>query len=233
MNALKCALDRYGAVVGLVLLIALITQPLRHALEAQMSMHMLVQFLALILTGMLLAGALSTKARAQLAQWNAHGIAGLTFAALVLALAMIPRLLDLALVDAHVEFVKFIALLLCGAALRVSWRNAGVIVQGFFLGNVLPMMAIAGSLYETAPARVCNAYRLDEQQWVGQCLTIVAGCIAVVWLARVFWNMTDKQRPAAAVTPAPFHPPINREAVEAPRSEAIHAAATKEARVAS
>ena len=218
MNALKCAIDRYGAVVGLVALIALVTQPLRHVLEAQMSMHMLAQFPALILTGMLLAGALSTTARAQLAQWNAHGVAGLTFAALVLALAMIPRLLDLALVDANVEIVKFVALLLCGSALRLSWHNAGVIVQGFFLGNVLPMMAIAGSLYETAPARVCNAYRLDEQQWVGQCLNVVAGCIAAVWLARVFWNMTDKQRPVAAVTTASFPAPINREAVEAPKS---------------
>ncbi len=211
MNAFRCALDRYGKVVGLVALVALVTEPLRHALEAQMSMHMLVQFPALILTGMLLAGAPSTKARAKLAQWNAHGIAGLTFAALVLAFAMIPRLLDLALVDARVEIVKFIAMLLCGLALRVSWRNAGVIVQGFFLGNVLPMMAIAGSLYETAPARVCNAYRLDEQQWVGQCLTIVAGCIAAVWLARAFWNMTDKQRPTAVQPPASLQVLTRRE----------------------
>lgn len=211
MSALKCALDRYSAVFGVAALIALVTQPLRHTLESQMSMHMLVQFPALISTGMLLAGALSTKAREQLAQWNAHGIAGLTFAALVLALAMIPRLLDLALVDASVEIVKFVALLLCGLALRVSWRNAGVIVQGFFLGNILPMMAIAGSLYETAPARVCNAYRLDEQQWVGQCLTIVAGCIAAAWLARVFWNMTDKQRPTAAQPPASLRVLTRRE----------------------
>ncbi len=233
MNALKCAFDRYGTVFGLVALVALVTPPLRHALEAQMSMHMLVQFPALILTGMLLAGALSTKAREQIAQWNAYGIAGLTFAALVLALAMIPRLLDLALVDAHVEIVKSVALLLCGSALHLSWRSAGVIVQGFFLGNVLPMMAIAGSLYETAPARVCNSYRLDEQQWVGQCLTIASACIAAVWLARVFWNMTDKQRPAVAVAPAPSHPPINREAVEERRSEAVREVATTEARAAS
>ncbi len=202
MNSRKDERHRYEAVVGLALVAALIIPALRNGLEARMSLHMLVQFPALILTGMLLAGALSTKAREQFSQWNAHGITGLTFAALVLALAMIPRLLDLALVDARVEIAKFVALLLCGLALRVSWRNSGVIVQGFFLGNVLPMMAIAGSLYETAPARVCNAYRLDEQQWVGQSLIIVAGCIAAVWLARVFWNLTDKHRPSVVEPPA-------------------------------
>jgi hypothetical protein len=64
---------------------------------------------------------------------------------------------DLVLVDARIDAFKFAALLLCGAALRLSWQAAGTVVQTFFLGNTLPMMAIAGTLYEEAPARVCNA----------------------------------------------------------------------------
>ena len=35
---------------------------------------------------------------------------------------------------------------LAGAALRLSWRPAGLVVQGFFLGNVLPMSAVVGQL---------------------------------------------------------------------------------------
>ncbi len=207
MTAATAWLARRQALLGLTLLAALMAPPLRHALEARMSMHMLLQFPALALAGTLIAGATPVAVRERLYAWNAHGIAGLTYAAMVLALAMIPRLLDLALVDLRVEIIKCIALLLCGTALRLSWRAAGTVVQGFFLGNTLPMMAIAGWLYEKAPMRVCNAYRLDEQQWVGQSLTWTAASIAAVWLALVFWRMT---RPPLQITlaPVPFQEPV-------------------------
>src|SRR3546814_5520737 len=39
--------------------------------------------------------------------------------------------------------------------------------------------------YEGAPARVCNAYRLDEQQFVGAALIWVASALAALWLAQV------------------------------------------------
>ena len=49
---------------------------------------------------------------------------------------------------------------LCAAEAR---RPAGLLVQGFFLGNLLPMTAVVGDLVETSPTRVCNAYLLDDQ----------------------------------------------------------------------
>jgi hypothetical protein len=125
---------------------------------AGMATHMLLQFPALIVAGGLLAAGLSSKGRQRLDACNAHGMAGLVFAALVLA--MVPRLLDLVLVDARIDAFKFAALLLCGAALRLSWQAAGTVVQGFFLGNTLPMMAIAGTLYEEAPARAMPIGRM-------------------------------------------------------------------------
>jgi hypothetical protein len=115
----------------------------------------------------------------------------------VLALAMVPRLLDLVLVDARIDALKFAALLLCGAALRLSWQAAGTVVQGFFLGNTLPMMAIAGTLYEEAAVRVCNAYRLDEQQFVGMALIWVASILAALWLLQVGWRLTRPHTPAS------------------------------------
>lgn len=190
MNAAGRWLTRQPATLGLALLATLMAPPLRHALEARMSMHMLLQFPAIALAGGLIAGAVSPAWRARLQACNAHGIAGLALVALVLALAMVPRLLDLALVDLRVGTIKWVALLLCGAALRLSWKAAGMVVQGFFLGNTLPMMAIAGWLYETAPVRLCNAYRLDEQQWLGQFLSWAAACIAAIWLAHAGWRMT-------------------------------------------
>src|SRR4029453_742064 len=97
--------------------------------------------------------------------------------ALILAVLMIPRVLDLALVNARVEAAKTVALLFAGAVLHPSWRAAGLVVQGFFLGNVLPMTVIVGNLYQDSPLRLCNAYRLGDQQYLGECL---------VWLAIVF-----------------------------------------------
>jgi hypothetical protein len=173
---------------GAALAAGCVSWPLRDALEAGMATHMLVQFPLLLLAGALLRASRSLAAgdarfpSDDESAWNRLGIAGLVFAACVLALAMIPRLLDLALVDARVEAAKIVALLAAGAALHASWRRAGLVVQGFFLGNVLPMTAVAGTLYQDAPERLCNGYRLDEQALVGTLLVVLAVALAIGWL---------------------------------------------------
>jgi hypothetical protein len=171
------------SVSGLTLLVALLTPALRHALESSMSLHMLVDYPALLLAGALLGAAVPRSVRRRLAAWNGLGISGLAACALFLALLMIPRVLDLALVDARVEAAKTAALLFAGAVLHPSWRAAGLVVQGFFLGNVLPMTAIVGTLYQDSPSRLCNAYRLDDQQHLGQSLIWLAIVVALLWLA--------------------------------------------------
>ena len=190
MTAVRRWLACRQSLIGLALLGALIAPPLRQLLEARMSTHMLLQFPALILAGSLLVTALSVLLNHRIEQWNANGIFGLTTCTLVLALGMIPRVLDLALVNTGVEIIKYTALLLCGALLRLSWRAAGLTLQGFFLGNTLPMMAIVGWLYEDTPLRICNAYRVDEQQWVGLALEAVAAGVAAIWLCRAVWLLT-------------------------------------------
>ncbi|MBW7924262.1 MAG: hypothetical protein H3C59_05910 [Burkholderiaceae bacterium] len=174
-------------VAGAVLAAGCVSWPLHDLLEAGMATHMLVQFPLLLLAGALLHASRSTSGDARFASgdepaWNRLGIAGLVFAACVLALGMIPRLLDLALVDARVEAAKIAALLAAGAALHASWRRAGLVVQGFFLGNVLPMTAVVGMLYQDAPQRLCNGYRLDEQVLVGTLLVALAVALALGWL---------------------------------------------------
>lgn len=166
-------------VAGAVLAVACVSWPLRGWLEAGMATHMLIQFPALTIAGALLSEPFAGRAESR---WNRLGIAGLAFAAGMLAVAMIPRLLDLALVDARVEAMKSVALLATGAALRASWPRAGLVVQGFFLGNVLPMTAVVGTLYRDAPVRLCNGYRLDEQELVGTLLVALAIGAAIAWL---------------------------------------------------
>jgi hypothetical protein len=186
------------ASAGLLAVLGLPT--VRAALEASMSAQMLLQFPLLALCGFVLAGALPASWHKRIAAWNALGIAGLFGTALILALLMIPRLLDLAVTDLRVDLAKALALLLCGAALRVSWRPAGFLVQGFFLGNVLPMTAAVGQLYQDSPLRLCNAYLLEDQVRLGRWLVALAILAAAAWFTHLVLALM--RREAAAMPPA-------------------------------
>lgn len=191
---------RAAAWAALVLLVVLALPPMRAALEASMRAHMLVQFPLIALAGYLLAGALPPRWSTRIEAWNAYGIAGLLACALVLSVLMIPRLLDLALVDGRIELLKALSLLGCGAAVRLSWRPAGLLVQGFFLGNVLPMTAAAGQLYQDSPLRLCNAYLLDDQVRLGEALVLMAVAIGLAWLVHLFRVLV--RREAGSLPPA-------------------------------
>jgi hypothetical protein len=185
VNAPRLQVPRWRAALGLLLAAVLALTPVRALLEASMLRHMLVQAPLLLLAGALLASAAGPGLRAALARWNALGISGLVAAGAVLGLLMVPRVLDLALAEPAVEAAKFALLLLAGAALALSWRPAGLLVQAFFLGNMLPMTAVAGQLYADSPVRVCNAYLLDDQARLGEWLIALACAAAVLWLAQV------------------------------------------------
>jgi hypothetical protein len=172
------------AIAGAALLVLLVATPLRPALESGMRVHMLAQFPLLMLAGALLDTALPPALVRLLARWNAMGLSGLVATAAFMAVLMIPRVLDLALTDERIEAGKIAMLLFVGAAVCPSWRAAGLVVQGFFLGGLLPMMVVAGSLYRDSPLRLCNAYRLDDQQRLGSELIWIAATMAALWLVR-------------------------------------------------
>ena len=86
-------------------------------------------------------------------------------------------------------------------ALRLSWRRAGLLVQGFFLGNVLPMTAAVGQLYQDAPVRLCNAYLLDDQVRLGWMLVALAVAVALAWFAQLVLALMRRDS-AAALPPA-------------------------------
>ena len=170
----------------------LLLPPARQALESSMVAHMLLQVPLLMVCGAMLADC-PVAGRERLARWNSHGIAGLFAVALATALLMVPRLLDLAVADWRIDVAKAAVLLACGAALRLSWRPAGPLVQGFFLGNVLPMTAAVGQLYQDSPLRLCNAYLLDEQVRLGQALVAGAVVAGVVWFTALVVALVRSQ----------------------------------------
>lgn len=188
------------AAAALLLLLAL--PRTRHFLEASMTRHMLVQFPLLALAGFLLAPKLPLRWRAGVDRWNGYGITGLFATALTLAILMIPRVLDLALVDGRIELAKWLALVLCGAAVRLSWQPAGLLVQGFFLGNVLPMTAVVGYLFESSPTRVCNAYLLDDQAGLGRGLVWLTLATGLLWFGRLIVTLMQREAQALRTAPA-------------------------------
>ena len=188
--------------IGCVIAAMLVLPAARAALEQSMLRHMLLQAPLLLLAGACLAGGGGPRLRAAVARWNAYGITGLLATVAILSLLMVPRALDLALVVPAIETSKFALLLLVGAALRLSWAPAGLVVQGFFLGNLLPMMAVAGQLYADSPVRICNAYLLDDQTRLGEWLIALAGVAALAWLAQVARTMVlREERVLAAENP--------------------------------
>jgi len=175
--------------------------PVRRMVESSMTAQMLIQFPCLMLVGALLVKALPARWESTVQRWNELGIAGLVGYALTLAVLMVPRVLDLALVDARVETLKLMVLVVSGAALRLSWQRAGVVVQAFFLGNVLAMTAVVGMLYQDSAVRVCNAYRLDDQQDLGVALILIAIATGVIWSLHTAWSRARAQRSVLQVSP--------------------------------
>lgn len=195
-----------GAAAAAAGLAVLALPPVRQLLEASMTLHMLVQFPLLVLAGFLLARMIPAPWRLRADAWNVHGIAGLLASGLVLMLLMIPRVLDLSLLDARIEAAKFLALLGCGMALQLSWRRAGLLVQGFFLGNLLPMTAAAGQWFQDTPVRLCNAYLLDDQLRLGQGLVLLSVVVAAGVIAQVVRRYADPS-PAQVASPPTMAPP--------------------------
>lgn len=192
--------ERGARIAAIALFATLAAPPVRTLLEADMRLHMLVQFPLLAAAGALAAGGLPSSWHAAIARWNRHGIAGLLCAALTSTFWMLPKALDDALVEPWLDAAKFVSLGLgVGFALAVSWRPAGLIGRGVFLGNLLPMLAVAGWLYLAAPLRLCNAYLTGQQQATGIALVAAALAATLAWLGGFFLGAND--RPAAPRAP--------------------------------
>ena len=164
----------------------------RQWLEASMWRHMVLQFPLLLLAGAAWAGALPPAWQGR--SINQYGITGWVAASSILAVLMIPRVLDLALLRPEVEVAKCTALVLAGLALRLSWQPAGRVLQFFFLGNLLAMTAIVGLLYIDSPLRLCNAYLQDDQIRLGQWLVGISSTLGLAWLGTVTHEVMQREQ---------------------------------------
>ncbi|MEO8746529.1 MAG: hypothetical protein ABI379_02575, partial [Rhodanobacter sp.] len=161
----------HPCLVGAILWAGLAVPFVRHALEATMTVQMLVQMPLLALAGWCLARGVPAWLDRHLTSWNDHGISGLLLASLTGMLWMLPLALDAALDDSRVTLAKFLSIpLLIGAPVALSWPHAGFVVRGVVLLEVIATTFRLGWLYLISPVRLCSNYLLDDQQWLGKIL---------------------------------------------------------------
>jgi hypothetical protein len=170
--------------LGLALCAALALPPLRHTLEATMTLQMLAQLPLLGVAGWWLAAFFTPRMSNALARWNHGGISGLLLASLASLVWMLPRALDAVLETPWVEGAKFISVpLLIGLPLALSWPRAGFVVRGVFLLEAIATAFRLGWLYLASPQRLCSNYLLGDQQRLGELLMAIGAAILlfVMW----------------------------------------------------
>ncbi|MBN9463568.1 MAG: hypothetical protein J0H00_20355 [Burkholderiales bacterium] len=183
MNA---AAARRGAAAwpAALLWLALAAPPLRGALEASMSTHMLLQMPLLAASGFAAVRALAPPRRARALELAGGCVPPVLAAMLAASYWMLPRALDAALADGAAELAKFVTLpLLVGAPLALAWERLGAVGRGFVWTNLASMLAVTGWLYLAAPVRLCNAYLASGQHEAGAWMVRLAAAILLGWLA--------------------------------------------------
>ncbi len=238
------------AAVLVAVWLALATPALRAALESSMSAHMLLQLPLLVAIGALLA----RGARPGPARWRAiadgvlrGGVAGLLFAAFVLTLWMLPRLLDAAVLDARFEIAKFIALPAAGAALALSWPRTPPLLRLLVHVEAIATLLRFGWGYLEAPTRLCAVYLPNEQVRVGQALLVAGAAYALLASWRMLFGTppwaaprwashcclpaaAQRFRAPAARSRSPALPPRSSPAPRAPKGPADRRAAASRRR---
>jgi hypothetical protein len=158
--------------------------PIRQALQDTMTAQMLVQIPLLALAGGLLACAVPDRIAAALARWNHGGVGGLLLASLTGMVWMLPRMMDASVDDAWFTLAKFASVpLLLGAPVALSWPQAGFVVRGVFLLELVATAFRLAWLYLVAPMRLCSNYLLTDQQRLGKYLLAVGAgiCLLLAW----------------------------------------------------
>jgi hypothetical protein len=160
-------------------------------LESSMALHMLVQLPLLALTGYAMGrtalraapDTASARMLSHAQSFNAGGVTGLLAASFVMVLWMLPRLLDLARLDAAVDAIKFLSVPAAGFVVALSWPQLPVIARAVVHMEVIATLLRFGWGYLAADERLCLAYLADDQQRAGMLLLWLgtAYAVAVSW----------------------------------------------------
>lgn len=180
---------RWKAWLGSGLWIVLALPPVRHLLEASMTLQMLVQIPLLAMVGWLWQPLVPVRATAWLERWNRSGISGIVLVSVAAMVWMLPRAMDASLEMPWVELAKFSCVpALIGLPLALSWPRAGFVVRGVFLAEVIATAFRMGWLYLASPQRLCSNYLLGDQQLLGRLMLGVGVATCVMLVGKLVWG---------------------------------------------
>lgn len=187
---------RWNPWLGMALWLVLALPPVRHALEATMTLQMLVQIPLLAFAGWRMALFMPRRWIDAVAAWNRSGISGFVLASLAAIVWMLPRMLDAALDAPPIEIAKFTSVpLLIGVPLAISWPRAGFVVRGVFLVEVVAMTFRLGWLYLVSPVRLCSNYLLGDQQQLGKIMLAIGVAVTLVLAWKLMGGRIAIDRP--------------------------------------
>jgi hypothetical protein len=173
----------FGLLVCAVVAVGLSISPARQLIETSMVWHMAVQLPLLLLTGWLVGKNFSVWFKsAWLATYNYQGLTSMLVVSIALAYWMLPLAIDRALVHHSFDALKIVSLIICGAMLYDFFYRGHWIIQLFFLGYALPMLAWLGVYCISADVRLCNAYSLESQVQTGKALLGLSVFFGAAWL---------------------------------------------------
>lgn len=184
--------------------LALAAPPVRAWLEADMALHMLVQLPLLAGIGYCIGetwmrarpGGAAARTLAGAQSFNAGGATGILAASFVMVLWMLPRLLDLARLDAAVDAIKFISVPAAGLAVALSWPRLPAIARAVVHLEVIATLLRFGWGYVAADERLCLAYLVDDQKVTGELLLGIGAAYAVAVAWRPMFGCVSRVRPA-------------------------------------
>ena len=183
------------ALEGALLWILLVVPPVRQALQATMTVQMLVQIPLLVAAGWLISGAVPRRVDEALARWNGAGVTGALLASVTAAMWMLPRMLDASIDEAWVAAAKFTSIpLLIGAPLALSWPLMAFVVRGVFLLELTASAFRMGWLYLVSPMRLCSNYLLSDQQRLGRLLLVLGAALCLLLAWKLIWGRVRVDR---------------------------------------
>jgi hypothetical protein len=171
----------------------------RSLLEGRLVAHVLIQMPFLVLPGWLVGQAWSSNLECRLRPWNAGGVPGLLAVMFVALFWMLPRSVDGAIEQAHLEIAKFISLPLAGGLLALSFSRAPLLLRGAVKANAISMCLVLAWVYHAAPVRLCTSYLASDQQHLGTAFALSAAALSVVWGTPL---MLGFSRRAATLSPS-------------------------------
>jgi len=183
----RARLDIWLAASSTVVAVALSVPPLRSVIEQSMAWHMVFQMPLLVLGGWLSARAMPPLVlMRRLASFNQFGLTGFMTAQVIVAYWMLPLAIDRAVVLPPVDALKLLTLFAGGMLLADAFKRAPGVLQLFFMGYWVSMMAWLGIYFATTDLRLCNAYSLESQINTGWGLLALGTALGTAWLVSIF-----------------------------------------------